>query len=257
VRDGGEIWMLDSANFNSGTVDIAKSVSIIGLPGQVASIVTVNGSPAATISVPVQVGFRNVVIGNNAVHPGLYGISISGGATVWMEDSLFLNTAPYSLYVLGASTTVDVKNTSFRMSSGYAVWAESGPAVTVAKSHATAGFASVAAANNSTTSMTVSDTDIVLRAGSGWGVLAGSQNASGTALAHVVRCTIQSGSNGVHAESTAGGVAKLYVGSSSIARADTSFYSNGTGASIISMGNNDVDDSPTPVSAAVTAGTLR
>ena len=31
VADGGEIWILDSANFNAGTVAVAKSVSIVAL----------------------------------------------------------------------------------------------------------------------------------------------------------------------------------------------------------------------------------
>jgi len=39
VASGGEIWMLDSANFNTATVDINKSVSVLAIPGQVGSIV--------------------------------------------------------------------------------------------------------------------------------------------------------------------------------------------------------------------------
>jgi hypothetical protein len=35
VADGGEIWMLDSANFNTSTVNIAKSVTILAVPGAI------------------------------------------------------------------------------------------------------------------------------------------------------------------------------------------------------------------------------
>src|SRR6185503_13920086 len=35
VASGGEIWMLDSANYNSSTVNITKSVSILAIPGVV------------------------------------------------------------------------------------------------------------------------------------------------------------------------------------------------------------------------------
>jgi hypothetical protein len=34
VTDGGEIWMLDSANYNAGPVNVAKSVSILAVPAR-------------------------------------------------------------------------------------------------------------------------------------------------------------------------------------------------------------------------------
>src|SRR3954470_1497815 len=52
VSSGGEIWMLDSANYNAGNVNIAKSVSIMAAPGAVGSIVAVGGVPAITINTP-------------------------------------------------------------------------------------------------------------------------------------------------------------------------------------------------------------
>jgi hypothetical protein len=39
VADGGQIWMLDSANYNTSPVVIAKSVSILAVPGAVGSLV--------------------------------------------------------------------------------------------------------------------------------------------------------------------------------------------------------------------------
>ncbi len=33
VASGGEIWMLDSANYSAGPVNITKSVTILALPG--------------------------------------------------------------------------------------------------------------------------------------------------------------------------------------------------------------------------------
>src|SRR4051812_32420834 len=52
VANGGEIWMLDSANYNSGTVNITKSVSIMAVPGAVGSIVAVAGGAAITVQTP-------------------------------------------------------------------------------------------------------------------------------------------------------------------------------------------------------------
>jgi hypothetical protein len=48
VDDGGDIWMLDSANYNTGLVTVSKSVTILAIPGAVASIVA-NGDHAMTI----------------------------------------------------------------------------------------------------------------------------------------------------------------------------------------------------------------
>src|SRR4051812_43974056 len=44
VADGGEIWILDSANYNSGNVQVVKSVSIMAIPGKVGSFVAVGGT---------------------------------------------------------------------------------------------------------------------------------------------------------------------------------------------------------------------
>ncbi len=48
VKDGGEIWMLDSANFNVGVVDIAKSVTILAVPGALGSVVANNAMRSAS-----------------------------------------------------------------------------------------------------------------------------------------------------------------------------------------------------------------
>ncbi len=49
VADGGEIWMLDSANYNTGTVTVGKSVSILAIPGAVGSVVVTSG-PAISVT---------------------------------------------------------------------------------------------------------------------------------------------------------------------------------------------------------------
>src|SRR3954471_13758221 len=44
VANDGEIWILDSANFNTTTVNVTKSVSILAVPGAVGSIVATGGA---------------------------------------------------------------------------------------------------------------------------------------------------------------------------------------------------------------------
>ncbi|HZZ92477.1 MAG TPA: right-handed parallel beta-helix repeat-containing protein [Usitatibacter sp.] len=88
VLDGGEIWMLDSANFNGGTVVINKSVSILAIPGQIGSIAAVGSVPAIVVSPGMTVLLRNVSIATNANNPGTDGIQMTTGSLV-VEDSAF------------------------------------------------------------------------------------------------------------------------------------------------------------------------
>jgi hypothetical protein len=63
VADGGEIWMLDSANYNTAQVDVTKSVTILAIPGALGSLVATGGGDAIKIDTPgVKVALRNLVI---------------------------------------------------------------------------------------------------------------------------------------------------------------------------------------------------
>ncbi len=64
VASGGEIWMLDSANYNTATVTIDKSVTILAVPGAVGSIVLPVGAAAAiNLNIPTGTVFlRNLRI---------------------------------------------------------------------------------------------------------------------------------------------------------------------------------------------------
>lgn len=61
VADGGEVWMLDSANFNTSQVDVGKNVSIQAVPGAVGSLVVASdGSNALHVSGDSAVLLRNL-----------------------------------------------------------------------------------------------------------------------------------------------------------------------------------------------------
>jgi hypothetical protein len=63
VADGGEIWMLDSANYNTAQVDITKSVTILAVPGALGSVVATGGGNAINVNTPgVKLTLRNLVI---------------------------------------------------------------------------------------------------------------------------------------------------------------------------------------------------
>ena len=62
VDAGGEIWMLDSANFNSGPVTISKSVTILAIPGQMGSVAGVSGTAFAINGAGIEVTLQNLNI---------------------------------------------------------------------------------------------------------------------------------------------------------------------------------------------------
>jgi hypothetical protein len=91
VADGGEIWMLDSANYNTTTVSVTKSVTILAVPGAVGSVVT-NG--AAAMSLPtagVDVTLRNLAFVVVAGTVAFNGVEVSDISDLTIENCTFSN----------------------------------------------------------------------------------------------------------------------------------------------------------------------
>jgi len=85
ANDGGEVWMLDSANFNTGPVLIDKGLKILAIPGAVGSVVG-NGGDALVINAPGKdVTLRNLVILNLA--GGMNGVNVQEVAAIHIEKS--------------------------------------------------------------------------------------------------------------------------------------------------------------------------
>ena len=85
VNDGGEIWMLDSANYNLGPVLVDKSVKILAVPGEMGSVVA-NGGDALVINAPGKdVTVRNLFVLNLA--GGASGINILSADAVHVEKT--------------------------------------------------------------------------------------------------------------------------------------------------------------------------
>jgi hypothetical protein len=105
VQDGGEIWMLDSANFNTSTVVITKSVKIFAIPGALGSVVGLNGD-AIYIDTSGDVTLRNLQILNFG--GGLNGISVVNASAVHIEKTSIdgFSTANSSCIHVDSANTV-------------------------------------------------------------------------------------------------------------------------------------------------------
>jgi hypothetical protein len=104
VNDGGEIWMLDSANFNVSPVLITKSVKIFAIPGALGSVVG-SGGDAIVINTAGDVTLRNLQILNFS--GGVNGINVQNAAAVHVEKTSidgFSTDASSCIHVDSANT---------------------------------------------------------------------------------------------------------------------------------------------------------
>jgi hypothetical protein len=117
IADGGEVWMLDTANYNTGTVSITKSVSIVAAPGVLGSILSVaaggNAIDITLANAGTKVVLRNLVIVPEKVGFGANGINMTSGASLTVENCLIANLQGSGIYV-DDPASVRVTNTTVR-----------------------------------------------------------------------------------------------------------------------------------------------
>ena len=246
VKDGGEIWMLDSANFNSGTVAVTKSVKIQAIPGQVGSIVPVASTPAMTLSPGVIVTLRNVAIVTNANNPGTDGVQMTTGS-LSVEDSVFevTNGVNAKAIYLGGAGLLSVRNTVFRGNCGYGVFVEGGGQADVSSStfvNCNNAAVFVDASIASTVSIAnVSDSHFT---GGYVGVWAQGDTSTSTAKAMVTGSTFSNAQYGVVARGLVSGSTTLVTLSASVVTGMSAYGVLNTVASGTStfetLGNNVV-----------------
>ncbi len=134
VASGGEVWMLDSANYNTATVSITKSVTILAIPGAVGSVVTTGGPAIDIPTAGLKVTLRNLVVvpltgatGNTGITIGVastltvegclianlssFGMVTNGGASLFMTDSTIRDNADTGIWLLGGSKATITRTT--------------------------------------------------------------------------------------------------------------------------------------------------
>ncbi len=242
VADGGEIWMLDSANYNAGTVNVAKSVSILAVPGKIGSIVSVGGGAAMAVSAAsARVTLRNIMVVDNAANHGQDGVTVGGGASLLVDSCVFANLKRIGLGVSGPSSA-EVRDSLFRGTS-YAIHALAGSSVNVSRSEFFANDTALYADSNSAafaTRMTLSDSTVSGNYGSA--IWAFTWVAGASATIDIARSTIDHNIFGVETTGFAGNPA-ITVSASTLV-ANSSNYYQGSPGTIYSMGNNLIADAP-------------
>jgi len=251
VAPGGEIWMLDSANYNAGTVNIAKDVTILAIPGAVGSIVAVGGNAAVNIT-SGRVAFRNVVVTANAVNPGFVGINVaaSGLTMVTVEDSSFSNLNNSGIAATG-TMDLNLKNVVFR-DANTGINIADGPTVNLSGVHifrADEGLTVQGNAASSTTLVHIADSEIA-----GLGIIAIVAGASNNATVKVVaeNTRIYNGGGGVFANADSPAALTVVLNGVSITATGTGVQQSGTGSVVKTFGNNNISENGTDVNGTLT-----
>ena len=226
VADGGEIWMLDSGNYNTGTVNITKSVTILAVPGALGSVVAAGGN-AIDISMPgIKVALRNLVIVPLPGGGGLYGIVLRAGAGLTVENCLIANLPGMGILVSGA-TSVRITDTTIRDNGLYGVSLQNGARATITRS--------------------------TISGNSSYGVFVNAYTPGTTTTADIADSTMDGNLNGVFAWSTnSTALIKVSVHDSRVVRnANYGLYAQSSGAAVtLSASNNIISNNAYGISPA-------
>ena len=248
VASGGEVWMVDSANFNTATVTIDKSVSILAVPGVIGSFVAQNGGPALQITADgLTVALRNMSIGRvQTAAAGTFGVLMTGDSSLTIEDSVIDRVHQGGVRVQGTGSLY-LLNSSIRYCSGYAVQLIDGAEATIVNVSMVNNNGGVRAQTEQAsrvTKVSISDS-LISNIGDFANVRAATTVAGAEAYAFVTRSTIErSGTNGVglRAFSDTGGTASVVISSSTVASHTNAWNITGAGSTIVSLGDNHIRD---------------
>jgi hypothetical protein len=244
VADGGEIWMLDSANYNLDAIVIDKSVSILAVTGAVGSIVTaVAGNPAIYIGTDnLKVALRNVVIGPLAGFPaGTYGVQMTGASALSIEHSLIANLTYSGVFVQG-NGTVKIAHTTLRNIAQPSIMLVNGARAMISSSQMLnngGGVALLSGVPSKSTFATVVDS-VVSGTGTDSAIQASTGGAGSSTRISLTRCTIEHSGGALSSVTTGAGTAEINIGSSLVVDNIVGWYISGAGATILTLGNNQM-----------------
>jgi hypothetical protein len=253
VADGGEIWMLDSANYNTTTVNVTKSVTILAIPGAVGSVVT-NGAVAINIATPgVAVTLRNLAFVKLTGTASADGVEVTEVSEVTIEGCTFSNMA-IGVQVVAAAM-VRISDTSIRHGGiGVAISAGATAQITNTRIFAMASSGVLAAGNVALATTTLSISDSVLSQNER-GAWAFSTLTNAPTRIILTRATVSENSLGLISQTS--GLDQqgqgLIAFSYSLITGNTTFGLLQVGIGVLkSLGNNHVSENAVNLSGTIT-----
>lgn len=164
VAAGGEIWMLDSANYNTAPVAITKSVTILAVPGALGSVIATGGN-AVNIATPgVKVALRNLVIVPLPGGGGMDGVNMTAGDGLAIENCLFANLTGLAAVTVSANAAVTIADTTIRGGLNRGVSLSGGAKATISRTrvsnHNSEGILLIGNVASTTTTADIADSTL-------------------------------------------------------------------------------------------------
>jgi hypothetical protein len=113
VDDGGQVWLLDSANYNLATVQITKSVTIEALPGAIGSFLALGGPAFNVATSSVKLVLRNLVIRSFPGAGSTDGVHATAATSV-IIDKCTLSDLPGKAVFIGGALSLQVRDSEIR-----------------------------------------------------------------------------------------------------------------------------------------------
>jgi hypothetical protein len=238
VQDGGEVWMLDSGNFNSGPVTLGKSVTILAVPGVLGSLVALGGNALNfAANNTLRVTLRNLNILPFSTGDNVYaGISMTDGNRLTVQDcNIFNFLNGYGVHVV-ASAQVAIVDSVIRNNEFGAVFDGGATArITGSRFLDNNNYAAAASSNvGGVTSLTVSHT---VAGNNLWGFVAESNTVTGNARLFVIDSVMESGASLGAGAYAPVGTAVAIVSNSLVVGNFVGLRAVGAGAKVTSSGN--------------------
>ncbi len=251
VADGGEIWMLDSANYNTATVTIGKSVSILAIPGAVGSVVAVGGPAISIPTASLKVVLRNLVIVPFPGGGGTGGVVMSDASALVLEDCLIANhTSWHGISASGGGSLTVSRTTISGNNRGVSV---GGMKASISDSRLITNAVG-AAAYGSGSGTTLSISDSIVSGNTTIGIHAFALT-SVTRVA-VIRSTVDGGGTGLNSFTTSF-ISSISLSGSAVTGNDKAWDITGAGAAIYTMGNNHFSDNTNSPTGTLTSVPLQ
>jgi Right handed beta helix region len=251
VANGGEVWMLDSANYNTGPVNITKSVTILAIPGALGSVVG-NGGDAIDINTAgVNVSLRNLKILN--LGGGLIGINMINGSSLTVEGCVITgfngSTAAAGIFVGSGISFIAATIVDSVIRNNYnGIWFDSGASGNVARTtvveNTYVGIYAHPSSSDSTVTVMVSDT---VSSSNTYGILA---TTFPTAVAKVT-ITRAIASNNATSGIEADAPFTTFVVSESTASGNAVYGFRNSGATFYSLGDNVVRNNAADINGTI------
>jgi hypothetical protein len=257
VVDGGEIWMLDSANYNTATVNITRSLSILAIPGEVGSVLSLGGPAILINTAGVKVALRNLVIVPFPGGGGTDGIVVQSASKLTVEDSLISGHTGNGISIQ-SQTAVRITNCIIRDNGNNGMLIQGGATADISSSKLLSNGSIALLVFGDVVSLTTSAaiSDSVLSGNTGSGMQVGADGSiAAAARASITRSTVSDNvSSGVVAFTTGGAAATsiLTIGSNMITGNQIGLDQLGTGAVLETLGNNIVRQNPIPTLGTIT-----